>query len=394
MAVDTDPGVGAGTPIGGGLAFALPDEVPAACVSFDRSLEVLMLGMKTGAYGLKSPDYCDVWWKAYQREGWIDKLRMAHSELKRDLGAPICPEIHLDELHPLKSRIRLRQAPVAALGVNIYTDWSEVNLTMDFPNEEAYMDLCDSYLDPGTITDAQVKYPDEILDDYRGLQSLQAPRLNRILATCGSGEDGYRLTWPIHQLVKPTIDETELSQTANFIDKVQWRVAQADATLTYELVGECSCGCCDNGDPTYVLTLEDATEGIVCVETEQGASCVCSDRQIRINYATMFGDGAMMDPALEQAITLLALVHSSRTPVKPRGCDKTFVKAMLELDPSYGTDFATKLRYGPTVAGMTVMRIVDKYLKRPHYNQPVMTGGLMSSRKLKKKRRRSSFLRG
>jgi len=327
MAQDTDPGVGTGTPIGGGLpSAAIPDAIPAACVPYDRSLELLMLGMKTGAYGLKSPDYCDVWWKVYQREGWIDKLRTAHAEIKRDLGAPLCPEAHLDELHDLKTRIRLRQAPVSYLGQQVYTDWAEVNLTIDWDVDvaEGYIDLCDSQLTPGTITDAQVSYPDAVLDVYRGLQTLQAPIVNRLTATCGGGEDGYRLTWPLYQLVKPDVDETEntVAEQGNFITAVKWRSGQVDADLAYEVVGECGC---DEASSTYTLTLEDATEGIVCIECDTGNFCSCAGKQIRINYATVFGDGAYMDPGLVQAVVLLALVHANRTPVKPRGCDKTFV---------------------------------------------------------------------
>lgn len=396
MAQDTDPGVGVGTPLPGGLPVATtPEQRPTACVSYERSLQVMMIDNKAGAYGFRSPEQCDVWWKAYQREGWIDKLRMSSSELKRDLGAPMCPEAHLDELHKLKQRIKLRQAPVAYLGQHTFTDWTEANLTRDFDTQEASIDLCDSDIAPGTITDVQVSYADDILACYAGLQTLQAPCLSRLEGTCGAGgDDGYHLTWPMYQLVKPELDEAEIVEQDQFIDKVKWRVASVDADLSYELVGECNCSCCSNGDPTFTLTLQDANEGIVCIDCEDSDPCLCSNRYIRINYATQFGDGAAMDPLLEEAIVLHALVKAERTPVKPCGCDNSWVDGMLEMDPTAQTEFARKLTYGPTVAGMKVMRIVDKLLKRPHFNQSVATGGLFSGKKLKNNKRQRSFLRG
>lgn len=101
-----------------------------------------------------------------------------------------------------------------------------------------------------------------------------------------------------------------------------------------------------------------------------------------------------MDPALEEALVLLALVRAGDTPAKPCGCDNSMIDALLEIDPTAATEFATKLSYGPTVAGMTVMRIMNKFQKRPHFNQVVQTGGLLSSRRVKKTRRQPSVLRG
>jgi hypothetical protein len=330
---------------------------------------------------------------SYQREGWIDKMRAASSELKRDLGAPLCPEPIYDELHPLKGSIKLRQAPVAYLGKVAYSTWLEVNLSDD-PAGGKYIELCDGDLGGATIDEVQVSYPDAVLECYHGLQTLQAPCVTQLIGSCGGGSDGYRLWWPDYQLVDPTVDETVIENATDFLSAVKWRIESLDADLAYEYVGTCDCECCSTTTP-LTLTLEDATEGLVCVNNCDTLDlCYCRNRQIRINYATSFSYGAGMDPALEEALVLLALVRAGDTPSKPCGCDNSMIDALLELDPTASTEFATKLSYGPTVAGMTVMRIINKFLKRPHFNQPVFTGGLLSGRRLKKTQRRPSYLRG
>ena len=394
MPQDTDPGVGVGDPIGSGFpSSSTPSLVPQTCVSFDRSLEILIMGYKGGAYGFASPNMCEHLMAAYQREGWIDKLRVASADIKRDLGAPLCPEPIYDELHPLKSKIKLRQAPVAYLGKETFSDWLEVNLTDDGVVGK-YVEICDSALGGATIDEVQVSYPDEVLECYGGLQTLQAPCVTRIIGSCGGGEDGYKLWWPIYQLVEPQVDETDITKTADFIAKIKWRVVSLDSSLAIEIVGDCSCGCCDSaGDLT--ATLEDATEGWICIEScVTDSLCTCYSRQIRVNYGTAFSYGAGVDPALEEALVLLALTKAGDTPAKPCGCDNSMINALLKIDPTSSTDFATKLSYGPTVAGMAVMRTVNRALKRPHYNQDVVTGGLFSGRNVKKKGRRPSYMRG
>ena len=394
MAQDTDPGVGVGEPIGSGFPSASsPSLVPTSCVTFDRSLEVLIMGYKGGAYGFKSPNMCEHLMYAYQREGWIDKMRSAAAELKRDLGAPLCPEPIYDELHPLKSRIKLRQAPVSYLGKESFSDWLEVNLTDD-GTAGKYVEICDGDLGGATIDEINVSYPDAVLECYNGLQTLQSPCVTRILGSCGGGEDGYKLWWPMYQLVDPQVDETDVTETANFITAIKWRTVSLDETLAVEIVGDCDCGCCDD-ESDLTVTLEDATEGVVCIESCVAATlCTCYDRQIRINYGTAFSYGAGMDAALEEALVLLALVKAGDTPAKPCGCDNSMIDDLLSIDPTSGTDFASRLSYGPTVAGMSVMRTVNRALKRPHFNQPVMSGGLFSGRNVKKKGRRPSYLRG
>jgi len=393
MADDTDPGIGVGDPIGSGFpSTAIPGLIPQVCVTFDRSLEILIMGYKGGAYGLKSAMQCEHLMAAYQREGWIDKLRVAASDLKRDLGAALCAEPIYDELHPLQSRIKLRQAPVAYLGRETFSTWVEVNLSDDGAGKS--VEICDSSLGGATIDEVQVSYPDTVLECYHGLQTLQAPCVTPLIGTCGGGTDGYKLWWPIYQLVKPDVDETDVSETGDFLTAIKWRTVSLDTTLAVEIVGECDCGCCDSaGDLT--ITLEDAIEGIVCIESCVSDSlCTCYDRQIRINYGTAFSYGAGVDPALEEALVLLALTKAGDTPAKPCGCDNTMINELLKIDPTSATEFATKLSYGPTVAGMSVMRTVNRALKRPHYNQPVRTGGLFTGRKVHNKRRSPSYLRG
>jgi hypothetical protein len=394
MAQDTDPGVGVGDPTGSGLPSSVsPGLVPQTCVSFDRSLEILIMGNKSGAYGLKVAGQCEHLMAAYQREGWIDKLRVASAEIKRDLGAPLCAEPIYDELHPLKGRIKLRQAPVAYLGKKTYSVWNEDNLADD--GEGKSVEICDTDLGGAEITEIQVSYPDAVLECYSGLQTLQAPCVTELTGSCGAGsEDGYKLWWPLYQLVDPAIDETDQSETADFLTAIKWRTVTLDSTLAVEIVGECDCGCCDNASDLTV-TLEDATEGVVCIEScVTDSLCSCYDRQVRISYGTAFGYGAGIDPSLEEALVLIALVRAGDTPAKPCGCDNSMIEALLRIDPTSSTDFAHKLSYGPTVAGMSAMRIVNKALKRPHFNQPVMSGGLFSGRKVRKKGRRASFLRG
>jgi len=395
MAQDTDPGIGTGTETGSGFpAGAVPNNVQKGCVDFDRSLEVLIMGNKAGAYGLKQPNMCEHLMFAYQREGWIDKMRSASSEIKRDLGAPMCPEEIYDELHPLKSTIRLRQSPVAYLGKSTHSDWTEVAL-QDDPNGGKYIEICESSLGGATIDEVQVSYPDAVLECYGGLQALQTPCVTDIIGTCGGGENGYKLWWPLYQTILPTVDETTTDETDNFLTDVKYRTLSLDSSAAYELVGTCDCDCCSSADQTLTLTLQDATEGIVCINgCDSSGLCYCSNRQIRINYATAFSYGANMDPALEEAIVLLALVRAIDTPAKPCGCDNSMIDALLAIDPTASTEFATKLSYGPTKAGMSVMRIMNKFKERPHFNQAVQSGGLFSGRRTKRTLRRRSVLRG
>ncbi len=391
MTQDSDPGHGTGAPIVGGLpASSVPTLVPESCVDYDRSLEILNIDWKPGAYGLIGSQ-CEHVWTQYMREGWLDKLRMAGDEIKMALGAPICPLPIYDELHPLRGRIKLRQSPVAYLGKHAFTGWAEVNLIED--GDTHYFELCDSALGAGTINDIEFSYADAVLECYFGQQTLQYPCLTKITGTCGGGEDGFKISWPKYQLTPPDTESEQASTFDGYLTEIKWRQATVDATLSYEIVGECNCGCCD--DTTLTLTLTDATEGIVCINNcDPSRMCTCGDMYIRISYGTAYGYGATTSPSLQEAIVLLALVKADRTPIKPCGCDNSWVDAMLEFDPTAQNAFAGQLTYGPTVAGMRVMRTLDKFLNRPHFNQDVFSGGLFSGNKTRRKRRRASYLRG
>jgi hypothetical protein len=355
------------------------------CVSFQRSLELLMLDNKCGAYGFVSTEYCGALWRVYQREGWLQKLRAAEAELKRDLGASLCPEEICDELHPAGEMIRVNQAPIAYLGRRTYSDWTERELVED--GDDWYILVCDAELGDATIEDVQVAYPIAVTESYAGLQYLQDPHITRIYGSCLGG-DGYQLTWPKCQLVHPAENEVTESETAKFITDVKWRIATVDATLAVEMVGECDCDCCSSSS-TPTISIADATEGLVCLDNW----CGCGRRQVRINYATAFSGCATMDPGLEEAVVMLALLKTAGSPVKPCGCDNNYTAFMLEIDPTAKTEFAHKLAYGPTNAGMTVWRTMVKYKERPHFNQAVISGGMLSGKKMSRSRNRS-YLRG
>ena len=395
MAQDTDPGIGVGFPV----PYTPPvvGDVPAAdmCVPFERTLEILNIDHKPGAYG-QIGSQCEHIWTVYMREGWIDKVRMAADEIKRALGAPICPSPVYDELHKFKSRIKVRQAPVAYLGRHTFSDWTTEALTNESDDSGKYFELCDQDIAPLTINDVQFVYPDSVLECYAGLQTLQTPCIWRIEGTCGPGaDDGYKISWPNHQLISPDTDEVQSTDDTHYITEIKWRTAAIDTDLAVEMVGECTCGCCDDLEDNLTATLQDATEGIVCINNcDPSMLCSCGNTYLRLNYGTAFSYGAGVSPSLEEAIVLLGLVKADRTPIKPCGCDNTWIDGMLEIDPTSANAFAAQLSYGPTVAGMRVMRIMDKFLARPHFNQEVMTGGLFSGNKTRKKRRRASYLRG
>lgn len=402
MATDTDPNVGAGVIVSGGIPVAGlgPSLASNLCVSFARSLHVLNIDNIAGAYGLDHSDLpCHKPWKVYQREGWIRKLTLAEIDVKRDLGFSICPEEITGELHTIHDKITLNQAPISYLGQKTYTDWAEVGLTWD--GDEAYIELCEGVLGVDVTSDyVQLSYPDSILTlQTDQLQALQAPRVENA-SGCGA-EPGYRFTWPSHQLVRPDVDEAAPSDYQDgevFIQFVKWRVWSIDATSGGEFVGMCDCGCCQDNQ-TVTLSIGDAYEGVVCVDgCDTGLdACYCQNRKIRINYATAYGAGAgaTMDPSIEEAVVLLALVKTGMTPIKPCGCDNRWIDWMLEDDPSYRSEFASKLRYGISRAGMEVWRKLMNINEKPHFNEPgVEMGGLLTKRRIRGKSRTRSVLRG
>lgn len=384
-----------GSPLGPGGISAVLDAnagTSAACVSFDRSMRLLQHGDLSGAYGVKSGN-CDVLWEAWQREGWIKALKQAEAEIIRDLGAPICPTEVCGEVHRLRESIYLRQTPVSYIGTKSWSNWTEIPLTRDVNTERAYVEICDSVLGTTPLANLQFAYPDAAIDCYVGDQTLQSPCVERLENSCGAGEDGHRFSWDLYQVVKPTVDEASYEDLTDFLTAIKWRSFTIDTTTAYEWVGKCDCNCCTS-NTAITLSLEDAQEGLVCIDDcDSSGSCVCTRRNIRINYATTFSCDGFIDPGLESAVAILAAVKSGRSAWKPCGCDNNYLEWLLSEDPTAKTEFATKLRYGPTVGGMMVMRTLDKYKERPHYNQPVHSGGLMTMRK-PTSRRKYSFLRG
>lgn len=400
MAQDSDPNVGAGVIIGGGIPVAGlgPSIASDLCVSFERSLHILNIDNIAGAYGLDHSELpCHQPWKVYQREGWSQKITIAETDVKRDLGYSVCPEEIIGELHHMRDRITLNQAPIAYLGQKEYTDWAEVGLSWD--DDDAYIELCESALGVGVTPGyIQFSYSDSILTCMPNmLQALQAPCVEEA-AGCGA-EDGYRFTWPSHQLVRPDVDEAAPSgyqDDAVFVQAVKWRVWSIDATSGGDLIGICDCDCCTDNQ-AITLSIADAYEGVICIDgCDTGLdTCYCRNRKIRINYATAYGTGAQIDPTVEEAIVLLALVKTGMTPVKPCGCDNRWTDYMLEDDPSSRTEFASKLRYGTSRAGMTAWRQLMNIKDKPHFNEPgIESGGLLTKRNMRRKNRTRSVLRG
>lgn len=360
------------------------------CISFQRSLELINMDNYQGAYGYLNAAVCSRNWKRYQREGWINYIIQAESEIRRDLGKPLCPMEICDETHFVADQITLNQKPVAYLGTKTYTDWVELTLDPNPPVEgtaEYTVEICDSTLAAAGITDVDTivwSYPDAVLDCYSGNQRLQEPCVTRISdASCGGGENGYLFTWPVYQLVDPLVDSMQPSEVTNLITAVKWRAWSIDTDSIYEAVEPCYCGSCQGTVPTYTVTLCNATDGIICVDKGSCQAGLSWRSKIRINYATAFGCDMSdhIDPSIEEAIALLTLVKSMHTAVKPCTCDNTTIDELIKIDPTATTEFAHKLRYGPTVAGMMAWRIVDKLIKKPNFNEPgITTGGLLSAR--------------
>ena len=339
------------------------------CVTFDNSLNVLRLDNECGAYGLAGAQ-CDVIWKQYVREGWLLALAEAESDIVRELGAPLCPTEICGETHSIRNEIKLRQTPVAYLGQMSYTDWAEIEVEYG-DTGLGYIELC--LEDPDSV---EFGYPVAITECYRGNQTLQEPCIIDVDdLSCAPEERKYRIQWNKCQLVSPLVDETADTEAENFLTNVAWRIASIDEQLAYEFVGGCGCSGCLTSTPAITMTLCDDVEGIVCIES----SCQ-TGRRIRVNYATAFDCISEIDPGLEAAVVKLAVVKSAGTAAKPCGCDNTYVEFLLALDPSSANDFAGRLRYGPTNAGMSVMRTMDKYLAKPHFNEPVQSGGLFGGR--------------
>lgn len=352
------------------------------CVSFQRSLELLKQDNQCGAYGM-SGGQCDHLWKRYIREGWLDALHAAEAEITRDLKMALCEREICGEVHNARNEIKTRQRPIAYLGTKTYTPWQTVALDNTTDGKEAV--LTDTDLAGVSADQVEFTYPEEVLECYTGQQSLQEPCL---ITDTAPDPDEHHYSWVLCQLVRPDVDEanpTDVDNSSLILQEVQWRVWEIDESTAVEAIGYCDCQTCQAGNP-YTATLCDSEQGVVCLSTTG-----CSNRQIRLNYATAFDCVNEMDPGLEQAVVLFAVVKAGKTPAKPCGCDNRYIDWLLEPDPTAASEFATKLRYGPTNAGMQVMRTMDNYLNTPHFNEPVESGGLFGGRG---KSRKPTVLKG
>lgn len=367
------------------------------CVSYDRSLWLLNLDNMDGAYGLHTDVQCMEQWRAIMRDGWQRYLLTAQNEIERDIGKAVCPRPIYNERHSAQDQFTTRQVPVAYIGRMVYSEWEDVDLIDDIAAEEMYFILCTDDIPEGyTIDDYEFSWPLSITECYRGQQVLQEPCITP-LDDCGDGGPGYRIEWLYRFLVGPTAenltierDEIDPFPPTNLIDTVRYRLGSVDETQAVVAVGSCGCHVCNGSTPIYTAELVDAISGYVCVTNVNG--CVNRQSQVYINYATSLNPYGNVDPTIEESIVQLALVRSMDTTVRPCGCDNTHIERLLAFDETAKTEFARKLTYGPTVAGMNVMRMVEKYTRKPDFNQVgTEVGGLLISNQNRDRRKNPFF---
>ena len=332
------------------------------CVSYQRSLEILMLHNMSGTYGCRGDEQCSVVWNIPHREGWNQALINAEKRISTYLGQPLCPQQICSEIHLASSQIRLKN-PIAYLGNLTHTAWVEDVITYmteddpPLPVERPYIMICQDEIGNYDITDVEFSYPDEILSCYRGKQVLQAPCIEAV-EDCGDGTPGWMVSWELCQLVSPLVDEVVPllpDNLASFIESVKWRISYVDETDSVSLVGECRCGQCYT---RVTATLLDAEEGLICLN---GVACSSISR-VKVNYGASYRCVQEIDPTLEDAVVTLAVVNTAGTIAKPCGCDNRMWEELLEMDETARTDFGSRLRFGGTVGGMRVMRVLEDYL--------------------------------
>lgn len=354
------------------------------CITFQRSLEILMLdpcssyGAKTGcAHDIGCTDI----WTAEKREWWMGKLRAAELQIERRLGAPICPKQVRDEAQPLKTIIRTRQAPIAYLGVK--TRNLVNNYAMSWGTKNAPFKICGSYVS-GYITIPDAEIPagitvDDLIFEYpeqycgNGYQVLQEP--------CYTLEGtNHIFAWATCQLVKPDIDEASVLEAPpnSYIANVDVYYETIDASQAVVLPPGCGC---DVSEGTITVEISDPIAGEVCLT----GACNFSGQRIYLNYGTAFGpsDRTDVDDDLAEAIVLLALTMTGHRNLC--GCEdfQETVAYWLEPSPDAQSALTTPdmLPYGGTNAGMAILRIMDRFVTRPHYNQPVQTSGMITAGK-------------
>lgn len=363
----------------------------ASCLTFQRSIELLNIQNQCGAYGaLGEGLQCDLVWSSIARESWCRALSQSQSDIERDIGKQICEVQIYDEIHTLRPEIKLNLKPISYVGQKSYSAWAEKTLTLEDTGDlTGYYYICvlDSEIPAGVdpLTQIEFTYSDDVLQCGSYCQQLNAPCEIVQTADCDGGANpGYRYYWPLCNLVRPDTDSGNLSEPAggSFLTDLNWRSWTIDSTLAAEAIAVCGCSNCAGTVPVLEVCVIDETTGAVCVESSNCSSFMGT--RAKFSYgASVFRDG--VDESLELAVVLRALILARYTIGKPCDCDNRWIDWWLEPDETATTEFASKLRYGGTRAGMEVMRIVDRYMKRPQFNTPgEQSGGAFMGRRMGK----------
>lgn len=367
------------------------------CVTFQQALETLQL-IFCHSYGVLTPCYQDIGctdvWNVEKREWFVRKLQAAEKTIERELGAPLCPKQIRDEPHPFQTTIFTRQRPIAYLGVKVETYIDTFDLEYDVPdgwdlNAPFHDCTNDQYL-------AYVSMTDGDLEEYSGVsaedivwkypascntrQELQEPCYQQIW---NSELDEYVHVWAWSkcQLLKPDVDSAGITEEPepNFLSTVDAYYHTIDSSQA--VIVPPGCGCDDPGSLT--VEIGDAYAGEVCIT----GNCDFNGSRFYLNYGTAFGpsDVTAIDQDIVEAVVLLALTLTGNR--RLCGCEdfSETVNFWLEQDPDSRVAMVlpSMIPYGGTRAGMQVMRIINRLLKRPHFNQPIQTGGSLISSKMR-----------
>lgn len=382
-------GSGTGTPITGstGVGGIAASHLRQNCVSYHRSLQMLRLSDIGIGYGLSS-NTCGSPWPIWKREGWMDALAAAEARIRRRLKKYLCPTEICDEVHYVRDCIRVNQAPLAYVGQRTYGSWVDQAVTVDLSGKTAKVTITDLQLSGLDVETIQFAYNDTVQNSYDGTQALQSPYLVE------RDVSSYTFTWHLYQMIPPSTDSVVEAQqvSGDFMSSVRWRTYSVDASLAAVAVKPCGCPACSGTVPTYTVEIMDAKEGAICLSPSNG--CVNTGAvQVKISYgSTLSCEVEGLDPAIEQAIVYLAILMAYQGPgqIKACGCDEEYIDHLLETSPVAGTEFAHKLIFGPTRAGMEAQRIVDQFAAVPSMVNPVNNaGGLFASRSERGRRVRS-----
>lgn len=369
-----------------------------SCVTFQQAISTLQL-LACHAYGVSASCYVDIGctdiWDVEKRCWFVQKLAAAESMIERDIGAPLCPTQIYSESQPLSPTIYTRQKPIAYLGMRVETFIDDFAITYDntppasYPlppfsdctadGWKGYVVLTDADLPIGvTASDVIFKYPEENCSDCG--QELQEPCYRRVYDE-DLEEYVHVWMWSKCQLLRPELDTAPITQDppTSFLLEVAAYYHHIDASQAVVLPPGCGC---DISDGSLTVEIGDAYAGEVCLT----GSCEFSGHRFYLNYGTAFRpDQDRVSPDLVQAVVLLALTLMGSK--KLCGCehfDQT-VAYWLETDPDSRVAMVVPamVRYGGTRAGMQAMRIIDRVLVRPHFNEPVKTSGVMTAGRMR-----------